>query len=264
MNILDKIIAHKKQEILIVSKEITTRGLEKSNLFNRVTTSLSDSLLDNSKSGIIAEFKRKSPSGGVINSEASVVDVASGYFREGASGISILTDTHFFGGSSGDLSLARENNQFPILRKDFIISEYQVIESKAIGADAILLIVAALSKPEILSFARLARSLGMEVLLEIHEQSELETVNQFVNIVGVNNRNLKTFKVNTDVSEEIADKIPVGFVRISESGITSPQVIYKLRLAGYNGFLIGGKFMGSPDPIRAFSEFVKDLTRDYA
>lgn len=262
MNILDKIIAHKKQEIKAVSKVVTAGDLEKSNLFNRETISLSNSLLDTSKSGIIAEFKRKSPSRGIINSNASVVDVTSGYFREGASGISILTDIHYFGGSSGDLSRVRENNQFPILRKDFIISEYQVIESKAIGADAILLIAAALSIPEILGFARLARSLGMEVLLEIHEQGELDAVNQYVNIVGVNNRNLKTFKVNTDVSVKIADKIPAGFARISESGITSPQVIKRLRLAGYNGFLIGGKFMESADPVQAFSAFVKDLNRE--
>jgi len=257
MTILEKIIAHKKKELAKIAGVITCADLEKSKLFNREPISLSELLLDKNKAGIIAEFKRKSPSKGVINSTASVTDVTTGYFREGASGISILTDNQFFGGSSADLSLARENNIFPILRKDFIIDEYQVIESKAIGADVILLIAAVLEKSEILSLASLARSLGMEVLLEIHEPLELGKVNQHVNIIGVNNRNLKTFVVNTHISEEIADKIPSGFLRISESGISSPHIIRNLKNAGYNGFLIGEKFMAAPDPVKAFAEFVK-------
>lgn len=264
MNILEKIIAYKRQEVSKTSGMISTGQLEKSNLFKRKPISLSESLRDSSKTGIIAEFKRKSPSKGIINSEASIVDVASGYFREGASGISILTDNNFFGGSPGDLSLARKYNLFPILRKDFIISEYQVLESKAIGADAILLIAAVLEKAEIIHLARLARSLGMEVLLEVHEPGELDMLNHHVNIVGVNNRNLKTFKVNTDISEEFADQIPDGFVRISESGISSPQAIKRLRLAGYDGFLIGECFMSRSDPVEAFSEFIKDLVSNYA
>ena len=255
----DEIIEYKRKELVAAKGVASIRDFERSVLFTRETISLSESVSDKARTGIIAEFKRRSPSKGDINIRASVSEVASGYFREGASGISILTDTHFFGGSNDDLSLARGNGHFPILRKDFIISEYQVIESKAIGADAILLIAAALKKPEILNLAQLARSFGMEVLLEIHEQSELDSVNQYVNIIGVNNRNLKTFKVNTDISERIADKMPAGFVRISESGISSPEVIKRLRLAGYDGFLIGEKFMSSADPVQLFSEFVKDL-----
>jgi indole-3-glycerol phosphate synthase len=260
MTILGKIVAHKKKELAKIAGLVSCADLEKSKLFNRETISLSELLLDKNKTGIIAEFKRKSPSKGVINAAASVVEVTTGYFREGASGISILTDNQFFGGSSADLSLARENNIFPILRKDFIVDEYQVIESKAIGADVILLIAAALKKSEILNFARLARSLGMEVLLEIHEPFELEKVNQYVNIIGVNNRNLKTFVVNSSISEEIADRIPSGFLRISESGISSPHTIRILKNAGYNGFLVGEKFMATPDPVKAFAEFVKNIS----
>lgn len=259
MTILDKIIAHKKKELAKIAGVTSVGDLEKRTMFKREIIPLSGFLLDKSKTGIIAEFKRKSPSKGIINSVASVVDVTSGYFREGASGVSILTDSQFFGGSSADLSIARENNMFPILRKDFIINEYQVMESKAIGADAILLIAAVLGKSGTLNLARLARSLGLEVLLEIHEPEELDMVSQYVNIIGVNNRNLKTFEVNTDISEEIADKIPPGFIRISESGISSPQIIKKLNIAGYHGFLIGEKFMYTTDPVKTFAEFVKDL-----
>jgi indole-3-glycerol phosphate synthase len=259
MTILDKIIENKKKELEVLAGATAVKDLENSRLFKRETISLSESLLDRSKTGIIAEFKRKSPSKGIINSSSPVEEVTSGYFREGASGISILTDNQFFGGSDTDLLIAREKSHFPILRKDFIINEYQVIESKSIGADAILLIAAALGEQEILNLSRLARSLGLEVLLEIHEEDELDNINRYVNIVGVNNRNLKTFEVNTDISDKIADKIPQGLLKISESGISSPQVIKKLRVIGYNGFLIGEKFMCTPDPVKAFSEFVKDL-----
>jgi indole-3-glycerol phosphate synthase len=259
MTILDKIIENKKKELEVLAGMTAVKDLENSRLFKRETISLSEFILDKTKTGIIAEFKRKSPSKGIINSSSSVEEVTSGYFRAGASGVSILTDTQFFGGSNSDLLHAREKSLFPILRKDFIIDEYQVIESKSIGADAILLIAAALEKQTIVNLSQLARSLGLEVLLEIHEQDELDKVNQYVNIIGVNNRNLKTFEVNTDISDKIADKIPQGLLKISESGISSPQVIKKLRVIGYNGFLIGEKFMCTPDPVKAFSEFVKDL-----
>jgi indole-3-glycerol phosphate synthase len=259
MNILDKIVNNKKTELSLLDKENTARDLEKSGLFEREIISLSESLFDKGKTGIIAEFKRMSPSKGVINSLSSVEEVTSGYFREGASGVSILTDKKFFGGSNADLLYAREKGVFPILRKDFIIDEYQVIESKSIGADAILLIAAVLGNEEILNLSGLARSLGLEVILEIHEPDELNKVNQYINIIGVNNRNLKTFEVNTETSEKIAEKIPKGFLKISESGISSPEVIKKLRTTGYNGFLIGEKFMCNLDPVNAFSEFVRDL-----
>ena len=259
MTILNKIIENKKKELNLLAGMTSVRDLENSRLFKREIISLSEFILDKTKTGIIAEFKRKSPSKGIINSSSSVEEVTSGYFRAAASGVSILTDTQFFGGSNSDLLRAREKSLFPILRKDFIIDEYQVIESKSIGADAILLIAAALGEQEILNLSRLARSLGLEVLLEIHELDELEKVNQYVNIIGVNNRNLKTFEVNTDISDKIANEIPQGLLKISESGISSHQVIKKLKVTGYDGFLIGEKFMCTTDPVNAFSEFVKDL-----
>jgi len=259
MTILDVIIENKKRELLSMKKVTSVKKLESSVFFNRETVSLSKSILDKNKTGIIAEFKRKSPSKGIINSEASVGEVTSGYFNEGASGVSVLTESRYFGGSLVDLSQTRENEYVPILRKDFIVDEYQVIESKAIGADAILIIAAALTKNEIMVLARLARSVGLEVLLEIHEPLELEKVNQYVNTIGVNNRNLKTFEVDTDISFRIADNIPREFIKISESGINSAHIIKTLKTAGYAGFLMGEAFMSAVDPVKAFKEFVRNL-----
>jgi indole-3-glycerol phosphate synthase len=257
MTILDKIIKNKKRELISLKRLVSVRTLEESSLFGRKVISLSRSVTDKNKTGIIAEFKRKSPSKGIINSISRVEDVTSGYCSEGASGISVLTDHRFFSGSNEDLKCARMGSTIPILRKDFIIDEYQVIESKSIGADAILLIAAALDKNEILILSRLAKSLEMEVLFEIHEQNELEKANRYIDIIGVNNRNLKTFEVNTEISELLAGKILPGFIKISESGISSPLVIKKLRASGYDGFLIGEKFMCTADPVKAFSDFVK-------
>jgi indole-3-glycerol phosphate synthase len=259
MTILDKIIENKKKELAILARATSVRALENSSLFQREVISLSEFILSKNRTGIIAEYKRQSPSKGIINSVSKVGEVTSGYFSNGASGVSILTDTKFFGGSNADLLSVRETSNFPILRKDFIIDEYQVVESKSIGADAILLIAAVLGTKDILCLSELARSLGMEVLLEIHESSELDKVNPYITIIGVNNRSLKTFEVNTDISEELSENIPNGFIKISESGISSPVIIKKLKAAGYNGFLIGEKFMSTPDPVYAFSEFVKEL-----
>jgi indole-3-glycerol phosphate synthase len=259
MTILDKIVANKKNELAAAGVSATLNELEGSRFFDRKIISLSESVLDRTRSGIIAEFKRKSPSKGNINCNASVAEVAEGYYKEGAAGVSILTENHFFGGSNDDLKKARDEAFFPILRKDFIISEYQVVEAKAIGADAILIIAAILERSEILQLSRLARSIGLEVLLEIHEKGELDKVNEYINIIGVNNRDLRSFEVNTSVSLELADSIPAGFARISESGISSPQDIKSLRDAGYDGFLIGERFMAAPDPVRAFSGFVKSI-----
>ena len=259
MTILDEIIENKKRELSLLYRSASVRDLEKSTSFERQIVSLSESLLDKSKTGIIAEFKRKSPSKGIINSLSTVEEVISGYCNEGASGLSVLTDSKFFAGSNEDLMSARRKSTIPILRKDFIIDEYQVLESKSIGADAILIIAAALDNGKILNLSRLARSLEMEVLLEIHEQEELDKINQYVNIIGVNNRNLKTFEVNTEISEILAEKISSGFLKISESGIGSPQMIRKLRDTGYDGFLIGERFMCTTDPVKAFYDFVKDL-----
>lgn len=259
MTILDKIIENKKKELLLLEKLTPVKELEKSRYFSRQPLSLSAFLSEKNKTGIIAEFKRKSPSKGIINSVSLTADVVSGYFREGASGVSILTDTQFFGGSVSDLQIVRDKSEFPILRKDFIIGEYQVIESKSIGADTILLIAAVLTESEILKLSELARSLGMEVLLEVHEPDELGKLNQYVNIIGVNNRNLKSFDVDIDVSIKMAELIPRGFLKISESGISSSAAIIDLKSHGYNGFLIGEKFMSRTDPVKAFSDFAAEL-----
>lgn len=259
MTILEKIIANKRREVADLVNLVPIKDLEKRSFFLRDIISMSASLTDTGRTGIIAEFKRRSPSKGNINSEADVAEVTKGYFREGAAGVSVLTDHHFFGGSSEDLYRARMAGTFPILRKDFIIDEYQIIESRALGADVVLLIAAALQEKAILNLAQLANSIGMEVLLEIHNEKELQMVNPYINIIGVNNRNLKTFKVEIAVSERLASFIPVDYLKISESGISSPVIIRKLKDVGYNGFLIGEKFMGTSDPVVAFTEFVEKL-----
>jgi len=259
MNLLPAIIANKRMEIGLLKANSAHKAFEKSRYFTRKTISLSGFICDLKRSGIIAEFKRNSPSAGILNSDASVKEVTKGYADSGASGLSILTDTHFFGGSCNDIELVRDLNNIPILRKDFIIDEIQVLQSKACGADVVLLIAALLEKEEILILSRLARSLGMEVLLEVHSERELDTVNEFVSIIGVNNRDLDTLKTDTRLSEYLADKMPSDILRISESGISAPQTLVSLRNAGYNGFLIGEHFMKKPDPVIAFQEFVKKI-----
>lgn len=259
MSILEEILAHKKKEIELSAKNNPVEKLMKSILFNRSIFSLSDLITDPAKTGIIAEFKRRSPSKGIINITQDVEKVTSGYCQYGASGISVLTDNEFFGGSNEDLILARAVCGIPVLRKDFIIDEYQIIEARAIGADAILLIAAALEKKRIQQLASFARSLDLQVLLEIHNTVEIDSVNEFINIIGVNNRDLNTFKVDLNTSFEIAEKIPEQFIKISESGISSIDVISKLKNVGYRGFLVGGAFMQEEDPVSAFSEFTKKL-----
>jgi len=259
MNILEKIIAYKRKELAASIKRTPVKKLESSLLFAREIIPLTDYILNPAKTGIIAEFKRKSPSKGIINRVSDIEQVTSGYCRYGASGISVLTDNEFFGGSSTDLSHARAVCPVPILRKDFIIDEYQIIEARAIGADVILLIAAALDKNRILQLARFARSIELQVLLEIHNPIEIEMVNEFINIIGINNRDLNTFSVNTNISLEMAEKIPEQFVRISESGISSPAIVKELRKAGYHGFLIGEIFMHTDDPVAAFSGFTKNI-----
>jgi indole-3-glycerol phosphate synthase len=259
MTILDQIIANKKKELGILKAVTRVKDLENSVLFGRSIIPMSDFLLDKNKTGIIAEFKRKSPSRGIINSSSAVTEVTSGYFREGASGVSILTDTQYFGGSNSDISGIREKCQFPVLRKDFIVDELQVIESKSIGADIILLIAAVLDHREISSLAALAHSFGMQVLLEVHDAAEIDKLTPDIDIIGVNNRNLKTFEVRVDNSKEISAKIPADMLKISESGISSSAIIKELKEYGFKGFLIGERFMSSPDPVKAFTEFVKEL-----
>jgi indole-3-glycerol phosphate synthase len=258
MNILEKITAHKKTEIATRKKEMPVSVLEQSAFFKRQPFSMKQFLLDDTKTGIIAEFKRKSPSKGIINDTADVAEVTLGYTNHGASALSVLTDEHFFGGSLRDLELAR-TNAIPVLRKDFMIDAYQVVEAKANGADVILLIAACLSPLEVKQLAATAKSLGLEVLLEIHGEDELEHICDDVDIVGVNNRDLKTFSVDISRSVALGGKIPAGKLKISESGISNVDNILHLRKFGFKGFLIGEHFMRENDPVIAFAGFVNGL-----
>jgi indole-3-glycerol phosphate synthase len=262
MTILDEIISYKRVEVDQARKTIPAARLEKSKFFRRNTLKLKDYLTHTNKTGIIAEFKRKSPSKGIINADVTVEEVTTGYFRSGASALSILTDENYFGGTPGDLKRARELNPIPILRKDFIVDEYQIIEARAWGADAVLLIAAALDVPTTKKLACFAGSLELQVLLEVHSAEELDHLNEHVHLVGVNNRDLKTFTVDTELSVQLAPKIPIEFTKISESGIASPFTVKKLKDCGYQGFLIGESFMRTPDPAVAFSDFVKRLFFD--
>ncbi len=259
MNILDKIIADKHKEVQLKKQLISHKQLEEYPLFQSKTTSLSQALAKSS-TGIIAEHKRRSPSKDVINQDLNVQDVAKGYEDAGVCGMSILTDGKYFGGSLDDLLLARAAVKLPLLRKEFIINEYQIIEAKAYGADVILLIAAVLSREEIQNFSQLAKSLQMDVLLEVHNLGELEkAIMPSLDMLGVNNRNLKTFDVSIDISKQLSEKIPNEFIKVSESGISSTEAIKDLRQYGYKGFLIGENFMKTDDPGKSATGFINEL-----
>jgi len=260
MNILDKIVAHKRIEVQSAKKNVSYTSLEESEYFYRDVLSFKDFLLDPNRTGIIAEFKRKSPSKGIINDKVSVENVTTGYAAAGASALSVLTDRQFFMGRRIDLMRARKVNRIPILRKDFMIDEYQVIEAKSMGADIILLIAAILTPAQIQQLASLAKSLHLNVLLEVHNLEELErSINPNLDAIGVNNRNLADFTVSVDTSYQLAEHIPSEFLKISESAISNPETINQLKKAGFNGFLIGENFMKQADPGAAMREFVKEL-----
>jgi indole-3-glycerol phosphate synthase len=261
MDILSKIIAHKKSEVAQAKAAVSIAQLQAQPLYNRSCLSLRASLLDPHKTGIIAEFKRKSPSKGVINGSATVAEVTEAYTKGGASGLSVLTDTEFFGGTAADLLQARANN-IPILRKDFMIDRYQITEAKAMGADVVLLIAACLSPAEVAQLATDAKKLGMEVLLEIHNEAELAHICKAVDMVGVNNRDLKTFTVDVNRSIELAKQIPADKLTIAESGIGDVATVQLLKQHGFSGFLIGEQFMKQEDPGKAFDAFVGELIVD--
>ncbi|MBO9636821.1 MAG: indole-3-glycerol phosphate synthase TrpC [Siphonobacter aquaeclarae] len=261
MNILEKIVLHKKKEVAQAKANISARELELFPAFGRKVNSLSASLLAEGSSGIIAEFKRKSPSKGTINDKVLVQDVTAAYSAAGAAGLSVLTDEEFFGGNADDLQLARKSNpRTPVLRKDFIVDEYQILEAKAWGADVILLIAACLTPEEIRKYAATARSLGLEVLMEVHDEEELtRSLTPDLNLIGVNNRNLKTFEVSIETSLRLVEQIPDTVVKVSESGLSSAETIRQLHTAGYRGFLIGENFMKTPHPGQALSDLVGAL-----
>lgn len=259
MNLLEQIITSKKREVALKKSGVSINQLENSDLFNTKTNSLSKSII-NLPFGIIAEHKRRSPSKATINHNLSVEEVVKGYENAGASGISVLTDSQYFGGSLEDLVLAKASVNTPLLRKEFIIDEYQILEAKANGADAILLIAAILTKAEIKLLSEFAHSIALEVLLEVHNVEELEkSIMPSLDIIGVNNRNLKTFEVSLQTSIDLVTQIPNDFVKISESGLTTTDDIRLLKSYGFQGFLIGENFMKTDDPGAALEQFINQL-----
>lgn len=261
MNILEKITFNKKQEIAEAKKRVSIDQLVEAPLFGKEKLSLKTNLSEGVLPGIISEFKRKSPSKGIINDQVQPEDVTSGYVAAGAKGLSVLTDEVYFGGSFSDFSRARQaNSTIPMLRKDFMVDEYQLYEAKALGADVILLIAACLTPTELRFLGQKAHELGLEVLLEVHDKYELQDhIGDHVDMVGVNNRNLKTFVTSIETSIELAELIPDGFVKISESGLQDAQTIAQLFDHGYNGFLIGETFMKTPNPPEALQNLQNEL-----
>jgi len=261
MTILDKIIAFKKKEIAKIKAEVPVKKLVESPSFGRTVFSLKKSLLEVGSTGIIAEFKRQSPSKGIINDKVTIADVTNGYLDANVAAQSILTDTSFFGGTMADLMEARSiNQQKPILRKDFIVDGFQIVEAKAIGADVILLIAACLTEKELKNYGQLATDLGMEILYEVHTQQDLDKINDLDNkIIGINNRNLKTFEVDLEHSIKLASQIPATCLKISESGISDPKIISGLKEYGFQGFLIGENFMNQENPGEACQAFINQI-----
>lgn len=259
MNILDEIIDFKKIEVAYNRKVSSIEQLRGEIELRQVSRSLKERLINGTSTGVIAEFKRKSPSKKDINLDAPLEDIVKQYEGCNCAGISVLTDERFFGGSLSDLRIAREEVKIPILRKDFIIDEFQLYEAKRNGADVILLIAACLSKNQIHDLAHHACALGLEVLLEVHSADELDKVSSFVDIIGVNNRDLKTFTTSIQSSIDLFDQLPDGKAKISESGIHSVADAIKLFEAGFHGLLIGEQFMKDEHPGTACQDFTKEL-----
>ena len=259
MTILDEINANKRLEIAAQKAKVPVDELKKYPAYAKPVPSLKAFLLNPEKSGIIAEHKRQSPSKGIINGKVKLQDVVTGYEKAGASAVSVLTDSKYFGGNLDDLKEATNLLSIPVLRKDFIIDEYQIHEAKAYGAAIILLIAASLTATEVDRFAKLAHKLGMEVLFEVHNEEELKKVSQHVDVIGINNRDLKTFKVNIEQSIKLAALIPDGYLKISESGISNPETVIELKKHGFQGFLMGENFMKEENPGLACKVFIEQI-----
>lgn len=259
MNILEQIVATKRVEVAERKALYPTKLLERSLCFAAPVVSLKDYVMRPDKSGIIAEIKRRSPSKGIINNYISVEQTSIGYMQAGASALSVLTDNQYFGGANEDLQTARKYNYCPILRKDFIIDEYQIVEARSLGADAILLIAAILTPGEVTQLANFAWSLQMEILLEVHTKSEIEAMNTDIDLIGINNRNLGTFQTSVNHSQELIALLPKEMIKISESGIDTPETAVMLRKQGFDGFLIGEQFMRHSRPEQACASFIKQF-----
>ncbi len=258
-NILEEVVNKRKETLRQLKSIVPIQVWENMPLYKRKCFSLKQHLLNENGTGIIAEFKRASPSKGNINISADVVDVVSGYEEYGAAAVSILTEPIYFKGNNDDILKVKNIIKIPILRKDFVFDEYQITEAKAIGADAILLIAASLTTKEVKRLATFANNIGLEVLLELHDEEELEHICDATKIIGINNRNLKTFEVDIERSLRMAEKIPADKIKIAESGISSVENIILFKQHGFKGFLIGENFMKQPDPTIAFANFVNEL-----
>ena len=262
MSILDQIAAAKKREVEKRKSHFPVSILEKSEFFQEKTRSLKGHLLSPDLFGIISEFKRKSPSAGIINESAVARETGIKYSEAGISAISVLTDTEFFGGSLNDLTEIRKSVNSPVLRKDFIIDEYQIIEARSIGADAILLIAEILTVKKLAELHRFADSLGLEVLVEIHDEKNISHIPDEAKIVGINSRNLASFSVDPEHLTKIIDKLPGNVVKVAESGIKSVRDYINLKNSGFDGFLIGEYFMRTPDPGETCKFFI-DVIREF-
>ncbi len=260
MDILETIIAAKRKEVEKFKPMSSIERFEKEGFFWQISNrSLLQSLLRPGSTGIIAEFKRKSPSKGWFKTKELEVEPVVAVYNKKAAGISVLTDDEFFGGDLDDLIQTKVVTDIPVLRKDFIIDKWQIAEAKAFGADVILLIAACLSPGEVKELAAYAKSIGLESILEIHSEEELSHICEEVSIVGVNNRDLKTFEVDINTSLQLINKIPTGKPAIAESGISSVDTIVTLKNAGFRGFLVGEAFMREEQPAKAFEAFVSGL-----
>jgi indole-3-glycerol phosphate synthase len=259
MSILQRIVEQKRIEIALAKQTAPVEILAESPFYNRDTISLKSRLMDTTSTGIIAEFKRHSPSKLWINQHADPVEVVSSYAAAGVAGASVLTDEQFFKGSLEDLRKVRQAVNIPLLRKDFMLDPYQMHEAKANGADVILLIAAILTPCEVSSLTDVAHQLGLEVLLELHGEGEIGHVNDEVDMVGINNRNLNTFEVDVEQTLRMADKLGVKFVKVAESGISSPKTISYFRSHGFRGFLIGETFMKEMNPGKACEKFIQAI-----
>lgn len=263
MNILEKIAATKRREVEAMKQLVPEKNL-KVEAFSvlRSVLSVSKSIKDHTP-GIIAEHKRRSPSKGEIKGMSEVGDIAASYFANGAAAMSVLTDTPYFGGSLADLAVARQAApRLPLLRKEFIIDEYQLFQSRILGADAVLLIASLLGKEELAKLNDIAHSLGLETLVEVHNAAEIAKVPESADMVGVNNRDLTSFHTDIQNSSLLVDMLPEGIVKIAESGIHTPEDILRLRKDGFDGFLIGEAFMSKPDPGAELARFIKEGRRD--
>ncbi len=257
MNLLEEIISRKKEEIDKKRIDFPISELIKTEEFKKPTKSLGQSIT--SGSGIIAEFKHKSPTAGIIDNGLGLNDVLDIYRMNEVSGVSILTDEHYFGGSLEDLKTAAAFEVGPVLRKDFIVDEYQIFEAKAYGADAILLIAEALDEYHATYLTTIAKSIGLEVLMEFHSAEELSKLNENVDVVGINNRNLKTLKTDIRTAFELVKQLPYESIKIAESGISSTYEIQELLKVGYNGFLIGESILKNQGLLQGFNQAVEQF-----